>query len=172
MTSAAPLARWTFLLAGTVIAAAGCRSAPEWMSTGMNAPELEGQTVDGHPVRLSAERGKVVAVVFFADWCPNCRGLYPTLRELATRTTGHPFVIIGVAADNTAAEIRDVARRERMTWPVIHDADQHNADEWGVSGVPTTYLVDAAGVIREFDLRDSSLVSAVDELIARTEKSR
>lgn len=172
MTMAAPLARWTLALAATLALAGGCRSAPEWMGRGMKAPELDGTTVDGRQVRLSAERGKVVAVVFFADWCPNCRELYPTLREIATRTSGHPFEIIGVAADNTAAEIAAAARRERMTWPVIHDADQHNADAWGVSGVPTTYLVDGEGVIREFDLRGGSLVSAVDEMIARAESAR
>ncbi len=172
MRLAVPLARWSLLLAVSAIAATGCASAPPWMSIGMNAPELDGATVDGTQVRLSEERGKVVAVVFFADWCPICRDLYPSLRELATRTSGHRFALIGVASDNSAAEIRDSSRRERMSWPVIHDADQHNADAWGVTGLPTTYLVDPEGVIRDFDVRGSSLLSAVDEMIAKAERSR
>lgn len=160
------------LLLAPALLAGGCRSAPAWMKNGMPAPELEGTTVDGRPVKLSAERGKAAVVVFFADWCPWCRALYPSERELATRMSGSPFVLIGVAPHNSAAEIRDASVRERITWPVILDADLRNAAAWGVDGIPTTYVIDAHGVIRGFDLKGSSLVEAADALIAEAKAAK
>jgi peroxiredoxin len=149
-----------------LVVAAGCASAPAWMKNGMPAPELSGDTVDGQPVRLSAEKGKVVAVVFFADWCSICRGVYKTERELAKRMADKPFVLIGVDADDGASVLRDAIRRERLEFPIILDTDKANVAAWGVTGLPTTYVIDKLGVIRAFDLRGDSFVEEVDALIA------
>ena len=146
--------------------APGCATAPAWMKNGMAAPELSGATVDGQPVRLSAERGKVVAVVFFADWCSICRGVYKTERELAKRMADKPFVLIGVDADDSASVLRDAIRRERLEFPIVLDTDKANVAAWGVTGLPTTYVIDKQGVIRAFDKRGDSFVEEVDELIA------
>src|SRR5262245_8501861 len=94
MTRDFGLGRWTQLAAtAALVVSAGCMSAPSWMQNGMQAPPLEGRTVDGQSVSLAAERGKVAVVVFFSDECPWCRSLYPTERELATRMNGNPFVL-------------------------------------------------------------------------------
>jgi peroxiredoxin len=138
------------------------------MQDGMQAPDISGVTVDGQPVRLSDHRGQVVAVVFFADWCPHCRALYPTERELAQRMKRGPFLLIGVDSDNTPDEIRSAIRREDITWPVVDDADGRNAAAWGVTALPTVYVLDAAGTIRAYNVTGRSLLSAVDALIAGT----
>ena len=86
MTPTSIAARWTVAVAaGATLLLAGCRSAPSWLQNGMTAPEIEGTTVDGGRVRLSEHRGQVVALVFYADSCPFCRGQYPTERELDGR---------------------------------------------------------------------------------------
>lgn len=158
--------------AAALLVAAGCRSAPAWLQNGMRAPELAGKTVEGKPVALSQQRGKVVAVIFFADWCPHCRGLYPAERELATRMNGKPFTMIGVDSDDDPASIKSAIQREHAIWPIVDDASGQNATAWGVTGLPTTYVIDAEGVIRAFDLTDSDLVAAVDEWIAKAAPAR
>jgi peroxiredoxin len=163
----AVLLRASLVTSLTLLAAAGCRSAPSWMQDGMKAPELSGSTVDGQSVSLAEQHGKVAAVVFFADWCPHCRSLYATERELAQRMDGKPFVLLGVATDNTPEELRAAMARENITWPVIRD-DGKNATAWGVTGLPTTYLIDDQGIIRSFGLRGDSLVEGADALIAET----
>jgi peroxiredoxin len=164
----------TRLRAAATVAAllvAGCRSAPDWMQNGMTAPELSGRTVDGQPVALSAERGKAAAVIFFADWCPHCRALYATERDLARRMASHPFVLIGVDTSNSPEDLRSAIVREGITWPVIRD-DGTNAAAWGVTGLPTVYLIDADGVIRDFDVRGNALLDGADALIAEAERRK
>ncbi len=163
--------RTLFAVALPLLAAAGCASAPEWMQNGAPAPALSGRTVDGQPVDLAAERGKVAVVVFFMDNCPHCRALYSAEHELATRMNGNPFVLIGVDGGDTAESLRDAEHRERISWPVAFDRDGSIAGAWGVTGVPTLYVVDAAGVIRGFGLSGSTLFSTVDGLIAKTKST-
>jgi peroxiredoxin len=160
------------LAAVALVVVSGCASAPSWMQNGMQAPELSGNTVDGQPVLLSAERGKVVAVVFFADWCSICRGVYKTERELAKRMADKPFVLIGVDADDTAPVLRDAIRRERLEFPIVLDSDKANVAAWGVTGLPTTYVIDKGGVIRAYDLRGDDFVEEVDALLAEPAAAR
>jgi peroxiredoxin len=173
MTSALAFGRWTHLAAtAALVSAAGCASAPAWMQNGMKAPPLDGRTVDGQTVSLAAERGKVAVVVFFSDYCPFCRGLYPTERELATRMNGNPFVVIGVDGGDAAETLRDAAHRERISWPVVYDVDGALGEAWGVTRIPTVYVLDADGVIRAFNPSSSALIETVDDLIARTKTAK
>jgi peroxiredoxin len=165
--------RATLLAAVAALAVApGCAGAPAWMQNGMPAPELSGDTVDGQPVRLSNERGKVVAIVFFADWCSICRGVYKTERDLAKRMADKPFVLIGVDADDTAPVLRDAIRRERLDFPIVLDLDKANVAAWGVTGLPTTYVIDKQGVIRAYDMRGDDWIEEVDALLAEPAASQ
>jgi cytochrome c biogenesis protein CcmG/thiol:disulfide interchange protein DsbE len=162
---------WLLAAAGLfVLATAGCKSAPAWMQPGMRPPELAGHTLDGQHVTLSAQRGKAVVVVFFADWCPHCRALLKTEHEIAARLAGRPFALIGVDGDDTIEEMKSMIRRERITWPVLDDGPGTLAKAWGVTGLPTTYVIDADGVIRAYDLTGDDLVKAAEEWTARASK--
>ncbi len=160
----------TTLLAATaaLFLSAGCMSAPDWMQNGMRAPAIEGRTVDGQTVSLAAERGKVAVVVFFSDACPYCRAHYPTQRDIATRMSGNPFVLIGVDSGDTPETLRAAAHRERISWPVVHDAEGAVTGAWGVTHIPTIYVLDADGVIRAFNPSSGELNRTVDALIAAT----
>jgi len=172
MTRAMELGRLALPAAtAALFVVAGCRTAPDWMQNGMHAPPLEGRTVDGQSVSLASERGKVAVVVFFSDECPFCRALYPTERELATRMNANPFVVIGVASDSSET-LRDASHRERISWPVVHDADGTLFSKWGVNWIPTVYVLDADGVIRAFCPSSSALIQTVDDLIAKTKTAQ
>jgi peroxiredoxin len=170
MTRDSATGRFALLVvaAAAFVAAAGCSSVPAWMHEGNPAPALSGSTIDGRPVDLAAERGKVAAVVFFIDSCPMCRALYETERELADRMTGRPFVMIGVNGGDSPEVLRAATHREKITWPVVHDRDGTLAAAWGVTGVPVVYVVDGDGVIRGSDVSQEALVSTVESLLTDT----
>ncbi len=107
--------------------------------------------------------GKPVLVNFFASWCAPCLAEQPLINRLAER---EGVTIIGVAWKNKPEEAR--AWLKRLGDPFRYagyDLDGKLALDWGLSGVPETFLVDAEGIVRlhfrrpisERDLNDAIL---------------
>ena len=107
--------------------------------------------------------GKPVLVNFFASWCAPCLAEHPLLLRLSEREGA---TIIGVAWKNKPDEAR--AWLKRLGDPFTYagaDPEGKLALDWGLSGVPETYLVDGQGIVRlhyrraitERDVTDSIL---------------
>jgi peroxiredoxin len=85
------------------------------------------------------------------------------------------FTLLAINSDSSPAKLRAVVAREKLTWPMIFDnggTDGPISTKWGVTGWPTTYVIDAKGVIRFKDVRDESMSNAVDALLAETKSKR
>jgi len=107
------------------------------------APELTGQLLDGRPFDLTAMRGRTVLVHFWATWCPVCRLQQGSIDAIAEE---HPVVTVAMQSGGNG----DVAARmaeEGLSFPVLVDDLGILASRWGVSGVPTSFVVDGAGRI-------------------------
>ena len=122
------------------------------------APKLEG--VD---FRSLAGDGKPVLVNYFASWCTPCLAEHPLITRLKER---EGVAIVGVAWKNKPDEARAwLARLGNPYKQLLFDQDGKQALDWGLSGVPETYLVDGQGIVRlhfrrpinERDLDDSIL---------------
>ncbi|HZQ01126.1 MAG TPA: DsbE family thiol:disulfide interchange protein [Reyranella sp.] len=107
--------------------------------------------------------GKPVLVNFFASWCAPCLAEHPLISRLAEREGA---TVIGVAWKNKPDEARAwLARLGNPYRQLLFDQDGKLALDWGLSGVPETYLVDARGIVRlhyrrainEHDLKDTIL---------------
>jgi cytochrome c biogenesis protein CcmG/thiol:disulfide interchange protein DsbE len=89
-------------------------------------------------------RGKLHAVNFFASWCLPCRAEHEVMAQLAT-----VMPVIGIAyrdqPDATQQFLTSLGNHYAL---VAHDPVGRGALEWGLTGVPETFVVDAAGVIR------------------------
>ena len=139
------------------------------------APEIEGHDVDGKTFKLSDYRGKVVVVVFWASWCGPCMEQIPDERALAAKMAGKPFVLLGVNCDYNLADARKVLDKEQLTWPNWYDGDlqaKHHTDgpirdKYHIQGIPSVFVIDAEGVIRELDVRGIELERAVEEQLKR-----
>jgi hypothetical protein len=95
--------------------------------------------------------------------------MYPHERSLVKEMAKtKKFVLLGINSDPTPAKLRDVLKKEEITWPVIFDGggtDGPIATRWGVRGWPTIYVLDAKGVIRYEGPRDEELTRAVKALV-------
>ncbi|MGE5549115.1 MAG: TlpA family protein disulfide reductase [Bacteroidota bacterium] len=109
-------------------------------------PDLNGK------VRSLAEEIKshrVTLVNFWATWCPPCRGEIPALVAFYKDFAPQGVQILAVDLKEGMQEVSKFASGQGMTFPVLIDRTGAVADMYGISGIPTTYILDANGVIRD-----------------------
>jgi cytochrome c biogenesis protein CcmG/thiol:disulfide interchange protein DsbE len=135
---------------------------------------LEGLVVGGRAVPgfsgADLARGKVSVVNFWASWCKPCIDEHPLLVELRSRTA---VDIFGVNyKDQTTAARRFLGRYGNPFTAVGVDGNGRNAIEWGVYGMPETFVVDGRGEIAFKHVGPISNESLVEKLIPAIEKAR
>jgi peroxiredoxin len=134
------------------------------------APEIEGQDLDGRPLRLSDFRGKVVALAFWATWCGPCMGNVPKERELVRRLEKKPFVLLGINGDADRGTAKSMAAKEHVNWQSWWDGQNGPiAERWSVSGWPTHYVLDPNGVIRYKNPQGDHFYRAIERVVAEAE---
>ncbi len=119
---------------------------------GKSAPKIEGEDLDGRPMKLSDFRGNVVLVSFWATWCGPCMKLIPHERALVARLKDKPFAIVGVNGDVEPEALSKALKETVIPWRSFQDKRLDKkaiSVEWRVFGWPTLYLIDHRGVIRK-----------------------
>ena len=116
------------------------------------APEIVLEDLEGKTVRLSDYRGKVVILNFWASWCPPCKAEMPELEQVALEyNQGSEAVLVTVnltdGARETPAKARQYIQDNRFTMPVLLDTSGKAADDYNITSIPTTIIVDKQGNI-------------------------
>jgi cytochrome c biogenesis protein CcmG, thiol:disulfide interchange protein DsbE len=115
---------------------------------GKDLPSIAGRTIDGGRVQDSDLRGRWTLVNFFATWCVPCRKEHPELIRFAQRhATAGDAAVVAIIYDDTTSAVRDFRKSNGGDWPMIVDPDGQIALNFGVSGVPESFLVSPDGVI-------------------------
>ncbi len=102
----------------------------------------------GDSIRLGDLAGKVVVLNFWASWCLACRDEHVALSETARQYAGQQAQFIGVLYnDRPAAGLRWIAQMGGQSYPSVTDNDSRTAIDYGLYGVPETFIVDTKGRI-------------------------
>ena len=143
-------------------------------SIGAPAPDIDGEDFEGRRFKLSDYRGKVVVVTFWASWCRYCIERMPHERAIVERYRGKPFAFLGVNNDDDRAPAMKVAASQRINWRNWHIPGAENpiTDRWQVKTWPSTYVIDANGIIRYANLSGAHLDNAIESLLAEVEPKR
>jgi cytochrome c biogenesis protein CcmG/thiol:disulfide interchange protein DsbE len=106
-------------------------------------------TFDGAPLVLEGLRGRVVVLNFWASWCvPACTDEAPVLEAGWRRYRDQGLVVVGVDIQDTEAAARRFIERFGLSFPNAPDPRGTVSIDYGVYGVPETFLIDRRGRIR------------------------
>jgi cytochrome c biogenesis protein CcmG/thiol:disulfide interchange protein DsbE len=150
--------RW--LLAGSVVAAVGLLTAlfgfglsrdPTLIRSplvGRPAPDFSLSRLDATgSVSLAALRGQVVVVNFWASWCAECSVEHAALSDAWRRYRDQGMVLVGIPFEDAPSASLAWQRRMGGGWPLMSDPGSKTAFDFGVSGVPETYVIGRNGLV-------------------------
>ncbi len=126
--------------------------------------DLRGQEID-----LAKMKGKVVLVDFWATWCGPCVAEMPNVVAAYEKYRGKGFEVIGISLDEDKAAVEQFVAEKKMPWPQHFDGKgwgNELAQQFGIQGIPATFLVGKDGKIVASNLRGPALEKAVEEALA------
>ena len=113
------------------------------------APSLRLPALEGGTIELSAFRGHVVVLNFWASWCPPCVEEMPSLEGLHRALAPEGLVVLGVSVDESERELRRFVERHGLTFPVLRDpSGVFAAERYLTEDFPTTFVIDQEGMLR------------------------
>lgn len=116
---------------------------------GATAPDFTLPTLDGGTVTLSQFRGKPVFINFWATWCPACQGEMPFIQKLLADQEAQGFVVLTVDLREASSTVKTFMDKNGYNFPVALDAGGSVGGAYSVEYLPTTYIVDSKGVVRQ-----------------------
>lgn len=111
------------------------------------APEFNLPTADSS-TQLSDLRGKLVYVDFWASWCRPCKTSFPWMISIKEKFKNEPFEIIAINLDEDKALANEFIKSQAINFPIAFDPKANTAKDYGIEGMPSSYLVDAQGRLR------------------------
>ena len=113
--------------------------------------------------------GKVTLIDFWASWCGPCRQENPNVVALYNEFHKKGLSIISVSLDEDAAEWKEAIAKDKLTWVHVSNLKEMKdpiALQYGVTQIPTTFLLDATGKIVAVDLRGEGLNAKIKTLLS------
>jgi peroxiredoxin len=161
----------SFLRAVPLIAAcslfimlAGCEEDGQVeLNVGDRAPVFTLMDLNGKRWSLSELKGSVVLINFWATWCPPCKEELPSLQRLFVKTVNdRDLIILTILYRDEPRSAAEYIRENGFDITVLIDPEFKTAAEYGLTGVPETFVVDKKGILRkkiigptQFDIPDA-----------------
>ena len=105
--------------------------------------------LNGGDVKLSAFKGKVILLDFWATWCGPCKLEIPWFVEFQQKYKDRGFTVVGISSDDTIDKLKPFAAEYKMNYPVLQGLGRDDVpDAFGpIYGLPTTLLISRDGKI-------------------------
>jgi thiol-disulfide isomerase/thioredoxin len=130
-------------------------------------PDFKTNDISGQPLKLSAFKGKIVLLDFWATWCPPCRVEIPNLLEIYRQFKNKNFVLISVSLDRDILLARQFVKEKEMNW--LHVIDRETSSSiaalYEIEYIPATFIIDGKGKIVARNLRGTELKNTIANLL-------
>lgn len=119
---------------------------------GHPAPDFALETAEGGQViSLKDLRGHPVVLNFYASWCVPCAQEHPWLVKISKIYQPRGVTFLGVIYNDTVPKVKGFLRRYGQNYPTLQDPSSATAIDYGVAGVPETYIINGQGqIVRKF----------------------
>jgi thiol-disulfide isomerase/thioredoxin len=152
----------SFVAGALTLLSGAARGADE----GEQAPAFSARALGGDgSISLSSYRGKVVYLDFWASWCAPCQAALPALEELRKEFPADQFQVVAVNVDTDPEKALRLLAKHKIGYPSAADPEGLLPESFGLKTMPTSYLIDRAGVVRL--VHPGFRSSDVEELRAR-----
>ena len=132
--------------------------------------EVQLQDLNGADVNISAFRGKIVFLNFWATWCPTCVEEMPSMEKLHLKLKDKNFALVSVSIQDPALQVKRFFLLNKLTFTALLDPNGKTVPGFGIRAIPTTLIIDKSGRIigramgaREWDSRES--IALFEQLI-------
>jgi peroxiredoxin len=132
----------------------------------MTVPDITLPTLAGRTLALSDFRGGPVLVNFWASWCPPCREEFPVLAAARERHRAAGFEVVGISHNDGQSYARGYVAEVGASWPMLVDEDDEAWRAFGAVGLPSSYLIDADGVLQRIHFGPLDEAQLEDHLAA------
>jgi peroxiredoxin len=139
------------------------------IAVGAVAPDFTLSDLTGAQRSLSAYRGKVVMLNFWASWCGHCQSEIPALKAVYKDYSDKGFEIVAVSVGEEPAGLATFVQQNEMAFTVLADPQTSMVPLYQLRSVPTSYFLDQQGVVQQVyngAIEEETLRGIVDQLLA------
>lgn len=128
-------------------------------------PTFSFTCTDGTTVTNESLKGHIVVMDFWATWCGPCMAAVPHMVEVQKEYSDAGVKVIGISLDKSEDTLKKTVADKNMTWPQHYDGDRTVTKQFGVSAIPTVYILSPDGEVLwrgHPDEMDEQLAKAIE----------
>lgn len=159
---------FVFILTILSLSACGKKNQELENQIGKAAPSFSLKDINGTPYSLNNFKGKVVLLRFWATRCESCKVEMPKLESSYRRLFPSGLMVLAVNVEDPPEKAAEFVKEIRLTYPILMDEKKDVTKLYQVYGVPTSFVIDRNGIIRERifgDLNDEAIEKMVRPLL-------
>jgi peroxiredoxin len=132
------------------------------------APEFTLQNVNGETINLSDFRGRPVMLVFWRINCSACQTQMPYTQALYDKWSSDSIGVLTINVGDRASAVQDYVTSRGITYPILLDPQGKTAQDYGIIGVPMTFLIDSKGNLMAYKIGAFQNETAIERAIKGT----
>lgn len=119
------------------------KAAPAWVGLQAASP--------GAPTSIAALKGKVALVEFWSISCGPCRMSGPELARIQSKLGAQGLIVVGITTD-AKDEVAEFVERKGLGFSAVSDENGDTTHAYGISAIPTLYVIDKRGIVRDISI--------------------